>query len=49
MAAERGRMTGRRRRKHVLRPLWRRLAWPSEALALTVFWQVCALLPPERA
>ena len=50
VGAERvGRMIRRRRRKHVLRPLRRRLAWPFEALALAVFWQVCALLPAERA
>src|SRR5918996_4149253 len=42
-------MNQRARRKHLLRPLRRRLAWPLEALALAAFWQVCALLPAARA
>jgi Kdo2-lipid IVA lauroyltransferase/acyltransferase len=42
-------MSRRKRRKHLLRPLRRRLAWPFEALALAVFWQICAVLPPDRA
>jgi KDO2-lipid IV(A) lauroyltransferase len=42
-------MNQRTRRKHLLRPLRRRAAWPLEALALAAFWQVCALLPAERA
>src|SRR5687767_15476858 len=51
---ERGRgahlgMSRGKRRKHLLRPLRRRLAWPFEALALAAFWQICALLPPDRA
>ena len=42
-------MNQRTRRKHLLRPLRRRLGWPLEALALAAFWQICALLPAERA
>jgi KDO2-lipid IV(A) lauroyltransferase len=42
-------MNQRTRRKHLLRPLRRRLAWPLEALALAAFWQICALLPAARA
>jgi Kdo2-lipid IVA lauroyltransferase/acyltransferase len=42
-------MNQRTRRKHLLRPLRRRVAWPLEALALAAFWQTCALLPAERA
>ncbi|HSA82559.1 MAG TPA: hypothetical protein VLE23_17210, partial [Geminicoccaceae bacterium] len=37
------------RRKHLLRPLRRRVAWPLEALALAAFWQICALMPADRA
>jgi Kdo2-lipid IVA lauroyltransferase/acyltransferase len=42
-------MNQRTRRKHPLRPLRRRVAWPLEALALAAFWQICARLPAERA
>jgi Kdo2-lipid IVA lauroyltransferase/acyltransferase len=42
-------MKQRTDRKHFLRPLRRRAAWPLEALALATFWQICALLPADRA
>jgi KDO2-lipid IV(A) lauroyltransferase len=49
-AAEPSGDTGqRKRRKPDLRPSRRWLVWPLQALALAIFWQICGLLPAERA